>query len=119
MPAERLTLASFLERWLVEAVKPTVRNSTYESYRMLVRRHMGPELGRVLLTRLTAQQIQGFLNRKHASGLSARTVQYIHAVLRRVPGQAVCWDLVVRNVARLVSPPRVARPEVQPCTRLP
>lgn len=56
------------------------------------------------------------MNAKLASGLSARTVQYIHATLRRALGQALKWDLVARNVATLVDPPRVVRPEVQPLT---
>lgn len=46
--------------------------------------------------------------------LSPRTVQYIYAVLRRALGQALKWNLVARNVATLVDPPRVRRPEVQP-----
>jgi integrase len=39
-------------------------------------------------------------------------VQYLHAVLRRALGQALKWNLVPRNAARLVDPPRVERPEM-------
>ena len=56
------------------------------------------------------------MNRKRESGLSARTVQYLHAILRRALGQAERWGLVPRNIARLVSPPRVPKPEVHPFT---
>ena len=45
-----------------------------------------------------------------------RTVQYIHAVLRRALNQAMRWGLVSRNVATLVTAPRVTRQEVQPFT---
>jgi len=41
-------------------------------------------------------------------------VQYLHAVIRRSLGQAERWGLVNRNVARLVSPPRVPKAEVHP-----
>ncbi len=48
--------------------------------------------------------------------LSARTVQHIHATLRTTLEQARKWELVYRNVATLVEPPRVARPQIQPFT---
>ena len=40
----------------------------------------------------------------------------IHATLRRALGQAEGWGLVSRNVAKLVSAPRVKLPEVHPFT---
>ena len=50
--------------------------------------------------------------RRGGAGLSPRTVQYIHAVLRLALAQAERWGLIPKNVARLVTPPRVRRPEV-------
>jgi len=114
LPPERVNLANYLARWLEDSVKPTLKPYTYQSYETQVRRHISPELGRIRLARLSPQDIQGLLNRKRESGLSARSVQYIHAVLRRALWQAERWGFVSRNVARLVSPPRVSRPEVHP-----
>ena len=113
---ERQTVGQFLGRWLQDSAKPTVRASTYTSYEVFVRLHIVPTLGRVPLQQLTPQQIQTLLNQKHDSGLSNRSVQYIHAVLRRALGQAYKWGLVPRNVATLVDPPRVKHSEVQPWT---
>lgn len=56
------------------------------------------------------------MNRKLKSGLSPRTVQYIHAVIRRALVQARKWQLVPHNVAKLVDPPRARRHEVVPLT---
>jgi integrase len=103
----RQTLESFLHQWLRDVVKVSVRPSTYTSYELHVRRHIVPELGRVALTKLSAQQVQALLNRKLASGLSPRSVHHLRAVLRRALNQAMRWDLVPRNVATLVDPPRV------------
>ena len=116
LPQERVTLRGYLDRWLSESVQPTVRASTLQSYSSIVRVHIGPELGRIPLARLTAQDVQSFLNRKQASGLAPRTCQYLHAVLRRALGQAERWGLVARNVARLVSPPCVPRAQIHPLT---
>lgn len=113
---ERLKVGEYLIRWLEDSVKPTVRPYTLASYATLVRRHIVPELGNLRLGSLTPQDIQGFLNKKREAGLSPRSVQYIHAVLRRALGQAERWGLVPRNVARLVSPPRVPKAEIQPLT---
>jgi integrase len=56
------------------------------------------------------------MNAKFESGLSPRTVQYLRAVLRRALGQAPKWDLVARNVATLVEPPRSVKHEIHPFT---
>ena len=82
----------------------------------MARVHISPELGRIPLAKLTAQDVQSFLNRKQAGGLSPRTCQYLHAILRRALGQAERWGLVTRNVARFVSSPRVPRAQVHPLT---
>jgi integrase len=47
-------------------------------------------------------------------GLTPRTVQHIHATLRAALDQAVEWDLVARNVAKLVDAPRDTRKEIKP-----
>lgn len=113
---EKQTLAEFLNHWLTNSVKPSVRPLTYESYEVNVRVHILPELGRHELTKLAPQHVQHWLNERVGAGLAPRTVQYAHAVLRRALNQALKWGLVHRNVATLVDVPRVVRPEVQPFT---
>ncbi|MSQ14883.1 MAG: site-specific integrase [Dehalococcoidia bacterium] len=113
LPKERLKAAAYLENWL-KGIKPNVRPSTHSSYSDLVRLHLIPEIGKVSLAKLTPAQVQALITKKLASGLSPRTVQYIRAVLRRALSQALKWDLVSRNVATLVDPPRVPRNEIMP-----
>jgi integrase len=113
---EHLTLGRFLEDWLENSARPALRPRTFDSYRMIVRQHLEPALGNIRLVRLTPEAVQRYLKDKQESGLSARTVQYHHAVLRRALVQAERWGRVARNVAKLVSPPRVIRPEVRPPT---
>ncbi|HMA45832.1 MAG TPA: site-specific integrase, partial [Frankiaceae bacterium] len=72
------------------------------------------------MEQLTPADVRTFLreqaSRPGARGrlLSARTIQYLHAVLRRALEHARRDELVVRNVAALVEPPRVRREEVVP-----
>lgn len=113
---ERQRVREFLEWWLTESLPGTVRDSTVKSYRDLVRGHIIPELGHVRLAKLGPQHLQAWMHAKLDSGLSGRTVQYGHAILRRALGQAERWGLVQRNVALLVDAPRVHRTEVTPLT---
>ena len=73
VPTERQTVAQFLNRWLKDSVERSVRPRTYASYSQLVRLYLAPEFNRVELTKLSPQDIEGFMNRKLAAGLSRRT----------------------------------------------
>ena len=112
----RMTVAVYLESWLIDSAQSTVRESTFVSYRSIVRNHLIRQLGKVQLTKLTPQMIERFLNERLATGLSARRVQYLHAVLRRALNRAMKAGYVGRNVAMLVDPPRVPHTEIAPLT---
>jgi integrase len=109
-----LTLGAFLEGWLTEVVRVTVRPRTYASYRYIIGVHLAPGLGDLPLAALSPADVQAFLNAKSASGLSPRTVGYLRGVLRGALGHAERTDLVTRNVARLARPPRIPRRRVSP-----
>jgi integrase len=81
---------------------------------MLVDKHVVSALGNVKLSKLTPAHLQGFYRSKLDSGLSPRTVQYIHVVLHRALKQALRWGLVVRNVAEAVDPQRVPKKDITP-----
>ena len=116
IPSQREKVGPFLRRWLDDVAKPTLRASTYNSYDDILVGHLIPGLGHIAIAKLTPAEVQAFLNRKLAGGLSARRVQYIHAVLRRALRTAERWGMVSRNVAKLVDPPRVPRHEISPLT---
>jgi integrase len=91
-PPERQTVADFLEGWLENTARPSVRASTYESYSGVVRHHLIPDLGRIRLSRPTPDEVHGMLNRKLDAGLSPRRVDFLRGILRR----ALRWGLVGR-----------------------
>ena len=113
---ERATVGQFLDRWLQESARATLRPRVFTSYRQIVEGHLTPSLGRTRLLRLTPNAIQAYMNRKIADGLSPYTVRNHHSILRRALRDAERWGLVPRNVARLVSPPRIPHAEVEPLT---
>lgn len=113
---ERQTVEDFLGRWLETVVKRSTRPKTYASYADNVRLHVAPALGRRRLEKLRVETIQRFLNDKLDSGLSPRTVEYLHAILRSALNQAVKWGTIPYNPAARAEPPRVPRAEIEPLT---
>ena len=113
-PAPRL--ADFLHTWLESSVKPRVRPLTYAGYKVNVEKHLIPTLGRIKLDQLTPQHVQGMINNRLAAGFSTKTVAYVHQVLRTALSLAVRWEVVPRNVAKLVDKPKVERKPINPLT---
>ncbi len=111
---ENLTVSNFLDLWLSDCVKDTIRVSTYERYASIVKLHIGPALGRLRLKALTPAHVQGFYRGRLDSGLSPATVQKIHVVLHKALSQAVKWSLIPRNATEAVSAPRPAPKEMRP-----
>jgi integrase len=112
--AENLAVSGYLDRWLRDSVKGSVRERTYKSYEQQVRRYLKPYLGRIKLRKLSPMHVQGMYRQMQDRGLSARTVQYSHAVLHRALKQARRWGIVGRNVTEDVDTPQVKREEIQP-----
>jgi integrase len=109
--AGTLTLAEYMDRWLRDSARNRLRPKTYGDYSGLTRLHIVPALGHIKLKKLTPLHVQSLYGSKLESGLSKRTVEYIHTVLHSALKQAVRWELVRRNVTDAVDPPRPERKE--------
>jgi integrase len=111
------TLSQYLDAWLKDSVKDTVRQRTYERYESIARVHIKPTLGRVKLKTLTPAQVRGLYRKKLDSGLAPRTVNYIHTTLHKALKDAVADGLIPRNATDAVKPPRPEKPEIRPLTQ--
>ncbi|HZF59706.1 MAG TPA: N-terminal phage integrase SAM-like domain-containing protein [Rubrobacter sp.] len=100
--ADNLKVGEYLDRWLADSVRDTVRATTYERYEQMVRTHLRPILGTVKLKSVTPAHVRGLYREKLGSGLSPRTVQYIHVTLHRALKQAVQDGLIPRNATEAV-----------------
>ncbi len=116
----RLTLAMYLEQWILDYVEPKVSRKTRDRYIDIVRSHLVPNLGRHRLSKLTPVQIQSYYSQALKSGrldgkpggLSPQTVIHHHRVLRQALQQAVRWQILMRNPADAATPPRAPRREM-------
>ncbi len=113
LTGEDMTLNQYLDRWLDLAARPRLRAKSFRDYQALVARHIRPALGERRLLSLAPLDIQGVVHSMHACGLSARTVQYAHAVLHAALEQAVCWRLIQGNPARGVALPKATQREMR------
>lgn len=111
-------MAQFLGRWL-DHIKSQVSPRSHERYAELVRTHIVPLLGGVLLTKLHSAQVPEAYAKALASGrrdgkggLSPRTVHHIHRILNQALSQAVRWQILGRNPAD-IDPPRVEKKPMQ------
>lgn len=115
---KNLTLGEYLDRWLFDAVRGTVRESTYSRDKYLVTNHVKPSIGRVKLKNVNALHLQRLYRERLDSGLSGSTVQKIHHVLHKALTQAMRWDLIPRNPADAVKAPTPTPKEMHPLSVL-
>jgi integrase len=103
---DKITLSSFLERYLEEYCKRRLRSTTLAGYRQVIESHIIPELGHVRLSKLGPLQINHLLSKQLEAGISNRFVEYTHGILKRSLNIAVKWGLLQRNPALQVTPPK-------------
>ena len=60
---ENMTLGEYVSRWLEDSAKGDLAPRTYHNYKLQVRRHISPTVGRLKLSKLTAAHIQSLSTR--------------------------------------------------------
>lgn len=115
--ASPLTVGTFLVQWLENSAKPRVREKTLADYTRLARSYLIPPLGHRKLSELTAAEIQSVYAKMQRDGLSPRSIRYAHSVLHGALEQAVRWNMLARNVSKLVDLPRHERREMNALSR--
>lgn len=93
-----IILKDWMHTWLYEYKKQSVRRTTFQTYEMLIRNFIDPELGHLKLKNLKSTTIQKFYN-KLSETKSARTIKLVHIVLHEAFKQAKINNLVIKNVA--------------------
>jgi integrase len=85
-------------------------------YRRKVDTHLLPAIGQVPLQQFTAAMLNAFYQQLRAHQVGARTVQYVHATIRKALNDAVRWGLLARNPALHAAPPTPPRPDLSTWT---
>lgn len=120
VPTNKVTTTEWLDEWLNTYKKPSVRPSTFMDYEYLIRVHINPIIGKLLIKDLRPEHLQRLYNVKTASGqangsggLSPSSVQHIHIVLHQALRQAVRNNLIPRNVSEGLELPQLKKTSVE------
>jgi len=113
---ERITVARFLERWLEDSVRRSVRPTTHTLYSQMCRLHIVRHVGGIVLSKLRALHVQQMLAAMEKDEKSPRLCQLAYTILHRALNDAVRGGLVPRNVCEAVTRPRAPRKTMQTLT---
>ena len=103
-----MTLGEWLDRWINEYMIFTIRESTLDSYKAMIKNQIKPYLGDRPLSALTTQELQKFYNtvkkkgrvnpdKLHGTELADSMVRGIHMMLHEALDMAVRLRLIVKN----------------------
>ncbi|MFD9751625.1 tyrosine-type recombinase/integrase [[Kitasatospora] papulosa] len=113
VPTRSAKLSEWLPYWLDNVVKPRRKLSTYDKYEAHVRLYLVPMVGGKRLESLGVADVRRFLVQLE-NKTTAATAKESHRVLRTALTAACREELVTRNVASLVEPPRAKSRELSP-----
>lgn len=116
----QLLLKDYLTEW-IGAYKFNLKPTTHDSYVSFINNHIIPEIGDIIVTRLRpshlrklyAQKLTGGRMDGKEGGLSPRSVKYIHTIILLALNHAMQDEIISRNVATLVDPPRQEKPQIK------
>ena len=101
----------FLTEWLESYVATRVRATTLEGYRQRSKQIID-SIGTIRLADLRPNHLANYYNDKSDS-LSPGTIIKHHNLIRNCLSHAVKWNLIIRNVAEVVKPPRARKKEMR------
>ena len=113
----KMTVAQWLEIWLLEYKKNHIKPKTYLNYHINVEKHIKPLLGKHFLKDLRGDTVQKFINDlSKEKGLGASVVKNIKTILYSALEQACENGLIAKNPASHVKLPRHEKPEIEVLT---
>lgn len=121
--ADKTTLWEWLERWLKDYAKPTLRVKSYDKYEGCLRCYVKKYLGHVQIRKLKSPDIQRLINKllteggKDGKGISTSTVKATRRYLSMALEQAVKVGILTRNVVKDTIPPKLIKKEIHPLTK--
>lgn len=136
----RMTVAEYLDYWL-KFHKKNLEPKTLASYNCEIKNHIKPHLGNLKLIKLAPLHLENYyyflleegkvnlierqdstgrmkdriekMRKEGKAGLSVTTVRYHHRIIHKALNQALKWQMVPRNAADAVEPPKIVKKEIE------
>ena len=121
---ERYTVGQWANVWFETYAKPNIRESTALYYQNYIEHHILPNIGKILLRKLTTLDLQKFYNKMKTSGrvqrhknmenkgLSNKTVRGVHTMLHGCLEQAVQNRILPYNPSNACKIPKKEKKEM-------
>jgi integrase len=112
-PSGRLTVGAWLDEWMASYVAGGTDPKaprTIELYESVVRVHLKPQLGRIVLAKLTREQVAKALATV-ALTLAPSSTSRVYVILGAALDEAVKSDKIRQNPVRKLAAPTFERPE--------
>lgn len=122
--SEVITLGAWMDRWLENYARPTIKHSTYCSYELYVRAHIKPQIGGLYMSTLRADDLQAFFNERgkngnqaRKGGLAPKTLTNLRNMMHMAFGQAVKNHLLQENLIEGIRLPKATKTEMRVLSR--
>lgn len=104
-------LGDYLDYWLENYVKTNTKPKAAVEYEKIVKKHLQPALGYILLSDLKSTHLQNYYKEK-LGVLSAQSVTHHHRALCKALNDAIDWEFIDRNAAKGAKPPKPTKREM-------
>lgn len=105
----KITVKMLIDQWMTVYAVPQLAPSTVSGYKVNFDKHTIPYIGHILVQKLTGIEIQHMYTQLSQTGLSPRSVRYVHTTLREVLQYAYKMRIISVNPADFVSPPKQSK----------
>jgi integrase len=109
-----MSVDAWLDHWLENIARPSVKYKSYRAYRTAVEQHLRPGIGRHRLDKVGPEHLEKLYARMIASGAKPATAHQVHRTARTAFGEALRRGHLVRNPVALATAPRVDEDEIEP-----
>lgn len=114
--SREITVEAYLVAWLRDVVAARSA-STHDLYKSTVDNHIVPHLGTILLAKLRALELQGWIAHLQRSNLGTRTVEVAYTTLRNALNHAADrLGMIPANPLKRIKKPSHAQEEIIPLT---
>ena len=123
----KYTVGAWMDEWFENYAKVKVRPSSHQTYRGYIDNHIKPNIGKVLLEKLTSLELQKLYkkllekdrvdrieSKKQAKGLSPKTVRNIHQIISSAMKLAKEQKIIATDPTEGCALPKLEHQEMQP-----
>ena len=124
--AGKYTVGTWMDEWFENVAKIKVRPSSHQTYRGYIDNHIKPNIGNILLEKLTTMDLQKLYrklltkgrverieSKEQPKGLSSKTVRNINQVISSALDLAVAQKIILTNPTDACELPKVEHQEMQ------